>query len=300
MRELVLQYIEPFAGQCDVCTRRSYTNADRMFLAGLVVGSKQAKVRLCPTHIEMFQNYLMAHVEIQLDGTKSGEATDIQPVVPVVREVIDSLAPPVGVNPSPLPVVEHPVISFISGTQEVPKRGFLTAIIARSQNGIIGIQGPDGKQQLPWSLPPDLARFKKLTTGHPVIMGRKTFDSIGRPLPKRQNIVVSRFWGQTQPPPYPDLKTAQSPAEALQMAFALDPTPYLIGGGEMYEALWSQVDRVELTEILQDIPLGSGQLSALTSFMFDESVFASKTASEVLDFSGLRYRYVTYDRVKPV
>src|SRR3954465_8844868 len=99
---------------------------------------------------------------------------------------------------------------------------YLVAAVA--SNGVIGRNG-----QLPWRLPEDLRHFKKLTLGHPVIMGRRTWDSLARPLPGRENIVLTRSGNR-------DIRGA-SVAASLQGALALcfgEPVAFVIGGAEIY------------------------------------------------------------------
>ncbi|MFU8878678.1 MAG: dihydrofolate reductase, partial [Wenzhouxiangellaceae bacterium] len=97
----------------------------------------------------------------------------------------------------------------------------------------------DGR--MPWHLPADLKHFKSVTMGHPVVMGRRTFDSIGKPLPGRRNIVVSRALASV-----PDgCELAHSPEQALAMAGS-GPV-MVIGGGQLYAALMPRASRMELT-----------------------------------------------------
>ncbi|MFK7850986.1 MAG: dihydrofolate reductase [Akkermansiaceae bacterium] len=105
----------------------------------------------------------------------------------------------------------------------------LTAIVAMDPNRLIGANGT-----LPWHLPEDLAFFKKTTLGHPILMGRKTFDSIGRPLPKRRNIVLTRdeSWSHDR------VDVIHTPAEISEM----DGQIFLIGGAEIYKALAGHID----------------------------------------------------------
>lgn len=116
----------------------------------------------------------------------------------------------------------------------------LTAIFARAANGVIGRDGG-----LPWRIPADLKRFKALTMGRPMIMGRKTFESFGRPLPGRRHIVLTRDadWRAE------GAEVAPSPAKALAMA---GPDAFVIGGAEVFALLLSACDRVELTEVHGD------------------------------------------------
>lgn len=116
----------------------------------------------------------------------------------------------------------------------------LTAIYARAANGVIGKDGA-----LPWHIPADLKRFKTLTMGASMIMGRKTFDSFGKPLPGRRHIVLTRDedWHAE------GAEVAPSPAKALAMA---GPDAWVIGGAEIYRLLLPNCQRIELTEIHAD------------------------------------------------
>ena len=117
----------------------------------------------------------------------------------------------------------------------------VSAIVATARNLAIGRQN-----QIPWYLPADLKYFKKVTTGHHVIMGRKSFQSIGRPLPNRVNVVVTHdpFFVAT------GCTVAHSLEEALEMAEANGETEaFVIGGGEIYRKSWPYLDRLYLTEV---------------------------------------------------
>ena len=117
----------------------------------------------------------------------------------------------------------------------------ISAIVATARNLVIGHQN-----QIPWYLPADLKYFKKMTTGHHVIMGRKSFESIGKPLPNRTNVVVTRdpFFVAT------GCMVAHSLPEALSLAEANGETEaFVIGGGEIYRQSWPYLDRIYLTEV---------------------------------------------------
>ena len=118
----------------------------------------------------------------------------------------------------------------------------VTLVVAVAENGIIGQHG-----QLPWGrMPADLRHFKQLTLGHPVVMGRKTFDSLGKALPGRPNVVVTRQPGWAAP----GCETAASVLSALARARELDTeTVCIIGGGEIYREALPATDVVYLTEI---------------------------------------------------
>jgi dihydrofolate reductase len=114
----------------------------------------------------------------------------------------------------------------------------LSIIVAMDRQHGIGIANA-----LPWRLPEDLAHFKRVTTGHPIIMGRKTFESIGRPLPGRRNIVISRnpAWR------HDGVETAASIPAAL--ALLCEPQAFIIGGAEIYRQALELADRLIVTEI---------------------------------------------------
>lgn len=116
-------------------------------------------------------------------------------------------------------------------------------IVARAANGIIGRDNG-----MPWHLPADLAHFKRTTMGRPVIMGRRTWESIGRPLPGRRNVVVTRRAGY-------QAAGAQvvGSLEAAWRAVADSDEVFVIGGGELYAQALPLADRVYLTEIGETI-----------------------------------------------
>lgn len=117
----------------------------------------------------------------------------------------------------------------------------VTLVAAVARNGVIGRDGA-----LPWHLPEDLRRFKSLTLGHVLVMGRRTFESIGRPLPGRTTIVVTRRpdW------PAPEgVLVAPSLEAALARAAALDDEVFLVGGAEIYRRGLEVADFLELTEV---------------------------------------------------
>lgn len=115
----------------------------------------------------------------------------------------------------------------------------ITLIAATDENRGIGLQG-----RLPWRLPADLDRFRRITTGHAVLMGRKTWESIGRPLPGRTNIVMSRH---PSPAEANGLLWAASPEEALRLAG--DGEVFIIGGAEIYSLFLPLADRLLLTRL---------------------------------------------------
>ncbi|MDK2760357.1 MAG: dihydrofolate reductase [Sphingopyxis sp.] len=114
----------------------------------------------------------------------------------------------------------------------------ITLILARASNGVIGARG-----KMPWHIPADLRRFKQLTMGRPMIMGRRTFDSLPAVLEGRRHIVLTRD------PEWQDenAEVAHSVEQALRLANA--PHVMVIGGAEIYRLFLDTADRIELTEV---------------------------------------------------
>ena len=159
-------------------------------------------------------------------------------------------------------------------------RPILTLIAAVARNGVIGLNN-----SLPWRLAADLKHFKALTLGHPVIMGRKTHESIGKPLPGRENIVISRKPGLEIP--------GVSVASSLEAALALclgEPVVFVIGGGEIYRAALPLADGIVLTEIGQGFE-GDTKFPDWDRAAFRESQRQSHTSA-----GGLPYDFVLYER----
>ena len=117
----------------------------------------------------------------------------------------------------------------------------LELIAAVAANGVIG---KDGK--LAWHLPDDLRHFKQLTMGHPILMGRRTYESIGRPLPGRRSIVISTTLAE---PPHPEVGLARSLDEALALAADTPGPAFVIGGAVLYAAALPRADVLHLTEL---------------------------------------------------
>jgi len=120
----------------------------------------------------------------------------------------------------------------------------LALIAAVARNGVIGIGGA-----LPWHISEDLEHFKETTDGHAIIMGRKTHDSIGRALPGRRNIVVTRATGAL----FPGCETAQGIAEAIGLARTTDDCPFVIGGASLYEEALPLATELYLTTVDEDV-----------------------------------------------
>lgn len=148
-------------------------------------------------------------------------------------------------------------------------------IAALSEDRIIG---KDNK--LPWRIPSDLKRFRELTVGHSIIMGRRTFESLGRPLPERVNIVVTSndsFIAQ-------GCLRSKSLEEAISLAKREEERVFIIGGGQIYEQAISMADRLYLTVV-------KGEFTGDTFFP-DYSEFSKKISEEHGQSNGLEYTFL--------
>ena len=161
-------------------------------------------------------------------------------------------------------------------------RPALALIAAVASNGVIGRDG-----RLPWRLPEDLRRFRTLTTGHSIIMGRRTWDSIARALPERQNIVVTRqprFAAQ-------GATVVHSIDEALRAVMCASPA-FCIGGGELYDAALPLAHTAYLTEIDREFE-GDATFAPLDPSEWREAAREWRITS---GDEPLRYAFVTYER----
>ncbi|HDV7283444.1 dihydrofolate reductase [Mannheimia glucosida] len=159
----------------------------------------------------------------------------------------------------------------------------ISIIVARTINKVIGKDN-----QMPWHLPVDLAWFRQNTLGKPVIMGRKTYESIGRLLPERPNIILSRS-GFTVEGAY----AAQSLEQAVELAknFASTDEIMIIGGGELFKQALPKADTLYLTEI-------QAEIDGDTFFEFDEQnwALAEERWSEIDENNPLRCRFMRLER----
>jgi dihydrofolate reductase len=145
-----------------------------------------------------------------------------------------------------------------------------------------------------WRIPDDLKRFKALTTGHPIIMGRKTFDSIisslGKPLPNRTSIVVTRNPADlARVTLASDIIVCSSLEEAIAKAKELDSEVFVIGGGQIYEQALPFADRLCLT-LIDDTK------EADTYFPAYEDTFTKVTFQEDREYEGLKYKWLDLER----
>jgi dihydrofolate reductase len=161
-----------------------------------------------------------------------------------------------------------------------PRRPRITVVVARARDGAIGRDNA-----LPWHLPEDLQHFKATTLGHPIVMGRRTFESIGRPLPGRRTIVVSRDPGWS----HPGCERAGSLDEALERCAGL-PEAFVVGGGQLYAEAMAQADRLVVTDVEIDV-------DGDTFFPpIDPSAWVLKSAVPGVGRTGLAYSIRTWER----
>ncbi len=158
----------------------------------------------------------------------------------------------------------------------------VSLIVAMAKNRVIGIDNT-----LPWRLPADLKHFKTLTMGHHIVMGRKTYESIGKPLPGRTSVVVTRN------PEYaaPGVIVASSLQAAIS-ACGDDDEIFVIGGAELYQQAIALADRIYLTEIDADI---SGD-AYFPEFKLDEWLELSRDKHSQLEPQPLQFDFVVYHR----
>ena len=153
-------------------------------------------------------------------------------------------------------------------------------IVAMDEGRGIGKEG-----KIPWHVSADLKRFKALTMGHPIVMGRKTWESIGMPLPGRTSIVITRQDGYRAE----GAVVAGTVEEALAEAAKRDTEAYVIGGAEIYGLVLPSADRILMTRV-------SGTHDADTFFPEFEDAFKEVRSEEVED-GGHRLRYADYERI---
>lgn len=155
----------------------------------------------------------------------------------------------------------------------------IIAAIAKG-NGVIGHEGT-----LPWRIPPDLKRFRELTTGHVVLMGRKTFESIGRPLANRTNIVLTRDENYIAS----GCTVVHSLEEALKAAKQSGHEKvFVIGGGQIYEQTMKHADRLFLTEV-------EGEFKG-DVFFPDYSGFGRVVSREICEHEGYKFEFIEIER----
>ena len=158
----------------------------------------------------------------------------------------------------------------------------LTIIAAASTNNVIGFNN-----KLIWNIPNDLKRFKELTLGHSVIMGRKTFESLPNPLPKRRNIIVTKNKDYSRN----GIEVTSNIEDAIDLCKS-DSQPFIIGGGEIYSQTIEIVDKIELTRVYKDY---QGD-AFFPDIPLDKFELANELVNYLDDDSSTKYSFLTYIR----
>ena len=163
----------------------------------------------------------------------------------------------------------------------------ISIIVARSKNNVIGINN-----QLPWHLPADLKHFKALTSGNPILMGRKTWDSLGRPLPNRRNIVITR---------QKELELVGAECflslEAALAACKDTQNVFIIGGAQIYQQALSIADQLIITEV-DTIVEGDAFFPSLDSTwkIVEQKDYPKEQHPDQPDKIFPAYSFITYQR----
>lgn len=161
-------------------------------------------------------------------------------------------------------------------------RSRLSIIVAMAKNRVIGADNT-----LPWHLPADLKHFKALTMGHHIVMGRKTYESIGKPLPGRTSVVVTRNANYAQPG-----VVVVNSLEAAISACGEDAEIFVIGGAELYRQAIDLADRIYLTEIDADIS-GDAHFTEFDRKLWQETERVSHAPDEK---NLYHYHFLVFDR----
>ena len=177
----------------------------------------------------------------------------------------------------------------------------IVLIAACANDGVIG-----KANQLPWRLPEDLAHLKKLTTGHSIIMGRKTFESIGRALPNRRSIVITRQSAQTLGDASPAISfDGVERCASLEQALALSQQThpnyplipkspiFILGGAQIYAQAISLASRIELTEIDITVEGGDAFFPKLNAESWLTAPFDANAPTKKTSALGLVYQFLT-------
>ena len=158
----------------------------------------------------------------------------------------------------------------------------LTIIAAVSTNNVIGFNN-----KLIWNIPNDLKRFKELTLGHSVIMGRKTFESLPNPLPKRRNIIITKNKDYSRD----GIEVTSNIEDAIDLCKS-DSQPFIIGGGEIYSQTIEIVDKIELTRVYKDY---QGD-AFFPDIPLDKFELTNELVNYLDDDSSTKYSFLTYIR----
>jgi len=165
------------------------------------------------------------------------------------------------------------------GSSPAAARPTVTLVAAVARNRVIGRDG-----DIPWRLPGEQQTFRELTWGHVLVMGRLTYESIGRPLPGRTTVVVTRQSGWHPPDgPHPDVLVATGVDEALATAATIDDQVFVVGGGDVYAATMPVADALVVTWVDQE-PDGDAYFPPI-----DPAVWEAVTQTPYDGFTVVRY-----------
>ena len=171
---------------------------------------------------------------------------------------------------------------------DINKKPFLSIIVAQAENRAIGLDG-----DMPWHLSGDLKRFKALTMGHPVVMGRRTWESLPkRPLAGRRNIVFSQSEGFAPE----GAEVVHSVNELFHLLNDTDDEVFIIGGGRIYQMLMPWVNRLYITCVHREFPEADTFFPVID---LSEFTLVHQTERMLDEKSGLEFSYAEYDR-KPM
>lgn len=152
-----------------------------------------------------------------------------------------------------------------------------------SENRVIGRGGG-----LPWRLSADLRHFKRVTMGHHIVMGRRTYESIGRPLPGRTTVVMTQQAGYEAP----GVLVAHDLDEALRLAVS-DPEPFIVGGAEIYRLALPRVERLHVTLVHTQIVHGDAFFPELEASVWQSTLAERHSADSRNEFD---YSFLVYER----
>ena len=210
---------------------------------------------------------------------KAWEKRQLEKLVGKQQERIEKLKAEFIKETSPLEKNE-----LTSSQKDTSKAPEITIIVAAAENNAIG---KDNK--LIWHLSDDLKRFKSLTNGHHIIMGRKTFESFPKPLPNRTHIVITRQENYKVPVGVIVVNNLDDALDAAKN----DPQPFIIGGGEIYKQAMAIADKIELTRVHENF-------DADTYFPYIDTVIWKEMAHTLHDKdlnNDYKYSFITYKRI---
>ncbi|MFV0564361.1 MAG: dihydrofolate reductase [Flavobacteriaceae bacterium] len=207
---------------------------------------------------------------------KTWETQQLNKLVAKQKERIEKLK-------ANLPKDQKLLAKTTSGTTVKPAHKNLTIIVAAAENNVIGKDN-----QLIWHLGDDLKRFKQLTTGHHIIMGRKTFESFPKPLPNRTHVVITRQKDYKAPEGVILVNSLEDAIDASKN----DSQPFIIGGGEVYRQAIKLAAKIELTRVHETF-VGDAFFPAIDTNIWKETANTFHTKDQNDDYD---YSFITYEK----